>query len=491
MKYSYQEAGTEKTRYVEAPDALTAIKIAPNRAPTSGVMLEQSTPDQNMRYDSGGNIGRTDTPTAYSTGDTSPAAMAWRADQIKRGLAVSESGMTKTTTGDNTPIRDIFDFEKYQADINSQKASLEKDKETRRLAMIDAITNKYTQKAKGIDELSKAEAARTRSLNLRSGTIGSNFGSSELNKVDKATKEALDANEAAKLEEIKAETAALDDLYYTRKRDVTSDKLGELKNIADIRKLETDEQVARRAPATTILKSFATKGVTYDQFKLDPSYENVKGDFSDDELKALFISNAPQASFLSDKPEIVGSDAVWFQRQADGSVKAVKVNIGATGDNIKDVVKTDNGIYVINKDGTFKNIGGGDGVDSVKGFTFNQDALGKLSTVGISANDAKAIEADLKSNSLDSVLAGIQDEKQKQAIKSLVSGTQGEFLTTDYFGKIMSEDQLKSAASEAGLRGVFSGWESEKKAYLDYLMDIVDQYRKAGKTDEEILKAMQ
>jgi len=65
------------------------------------------------------------------------------------------------------------------------------------------------------------------------------------------------------------------------------------------------------------------------------------------------------------------------------------------------------------------------------------------------------------------------------------------FLNEDYFRKLYNEDQLKTAAKNAGFSG-FLGIVTQRDvdAFLKDLMNRVQQYRKAGYTDKEILKMM-
>lgn len=65
------------------------------------------------------------------------------------------------------------------------------------------------------------------------------------------------------------------------------------------------------------------------------------------------------------------------------------------------------------------------------------------------------------------------------------------FLTEDFFKSQFTEDQLKSAAKDAGISSIFKTKGTEIDEYLEYLMGIVDQWRKAGYSDKEILESMQ
>jgi hypothetical protein len=78
-------------------------------------------------------------------------------------------------------------------------------------------------------------------------------------------------------------------------------------------------------------------------------------------------------------------------------------------------------------------------------------------------------------------------EKVNLGIEKSVSS---KFLTRDWFKSAFTEDQLKASAKEAGMAGIFKGKETEINEYMDYLMTVVEQYRKAGYSDEEILKLM-
>jgi len=65
------------------------------------------------------------------------------------------------------------------------------------------------------------------------------------------------------------------------------------------------------------------------------------------------------------------------------------------------------------------------------------------------------------------------------------------FLDENYFRTIMTEGQLKAEAKKLGFAGAFKGKKQEIQEYLDHLMGIIEAYRSAGFTDEEILKKMQ
>lgn len=111
---------------------------------------------------------------------------------------------------------------------------------------------------------------------------------------------------------------------------------------------------------------------------------------------------------------------------------------------------------------------------------------------GLSDSDINGVEADVAEHGIDSVLEGLTNDAQRTAVRKAYSAnTDQQFLNEDYFTNLMTDDQMKAAAKEAGLRSMWSSWATEKPKYLKYLTDTVEQYRKAGYSDQEILKMMQ
>ena len=71
----------------------------------------------------------------------------------------------------------------------------------------------------------------------------------------------------------------------------------------------------------------------------------------------------------------------------------------------------------------------------------------------------------------------------KGAKNSLPVDQSKQFLTREFLSTTYGEEALKKAAKEAGYK--------DSDAYLAYLGTLIEQYRKAGYTDQEILKMMQ
>lgn len=116
---------------------------------------------------------------------------------------------------------------------------------------------------------------------------------------------------------------------------------------------------------------------------------------------------------------------------------------------------------------------------------------------GFSANEIDAIASDVSKYGIDSVLEGLTDKRQKDAVMKVYGGAEDntQFLTRDYFESLFTKDQLEEAAATAGFTaGGFLGAGVGKQGisdYLDYIEKSVASYRTAGYTDQEILKMMQ
>lgn len=479
-------------------------------------------------------------PTAYSTGDTSPEAIAWRKSQgmtndtgsIQRSQKtavyddktgqltgykmadgsmvdqnfnpISTAGVTDSTTGKvyrSQAAKDLADYNASKIASNQKtEDQIYADEKSRVQDQLDAIESNYQASLAEATRTNKEAAIQregeTRALTAASGLIGSPeagnraFQTSETNrKIQSETEKSLLAKRAEQVAAVLGKVRESADKKYEAQKKALEE------GYTTAVTLEENEINKAKEDVGYLLKS----GVNFDTLKeqqpeeykylLDTGFQGNENAF-----KSYYIANKPEKNFVSKTPQIQGSKATWFEFQPDGSVKAVTVDAGVNLENPDiQILQGNDGFYSYNKNTQeFKLLGGTPKGSGNNGFEFNTEALGKLTGVGLSAQDAQNIQNDLKTNSLDEVLKspGLNDI-QKNTIRTLVTGTQGKFLNPDYFGKIFTDEQLKKSAADAGLRSFWTNWETEKKNYLDYLMKIVDQYRTAGKTDEEILKLMQ
>jgi len=137
--------------------------------------------------------------------------------------------------------------------------------------------------------------------------------------------------------------------------------------------------------------------------------------------------------------------------------------------------------------------------DTANTFKFSQTQQSQMLSGGFTTADIANLQSDISTSGLDAVLKNPSlTEEQKNLIRRSLAGsdtvsdiTNDKFITTDYLSGLFSETALKKAASDDGYRTMLSSWETEKQNYLTDLYDRVEQYRKAGYSDQEILKMMQ
>jgi len=259
--------------------------------------------------------GVVDPSRSFSTGDTSPEALAWRQDQINRGLMKdpntietppANNGLTPTDTryGD---VIDPYD----PAVLAEEKANLEREKELKRQALIDAINSKYSYKSNLITRSGEESLARQRSMNLRSGLMDSPLGDSEISKTKKLTEEDLKANIDAQNEEINKAMLDLDSAFETKRKTAAEERMTQAEYEATQRTNRMAEASTRKTELATKLAILGKNGVDFEKFKLDPVYTKLKDEgFSDMEMQAMINDAKPKPDSIS--YDVIGNNIVSY-----------------------------------------------------------------------------------------------------------------------------------------------------------------------------------
>lgn len=176
------------------------------------------------------------------------------------------------------------------------------------------------------------------------------------------------------------------------------------------------------------------------------------------------------------------------------------------------MVDTDNGkdiyFYTQGKDGkpSLKTVqhlpgsgkGDGSGGRNVKLTTANRT---KLLGAGFSSSDVVNIEKDISAHGFDAALAGVKDEKQKNALKDVygvaktvnkaqLTSTVTQKMAQDALKENYTEDELKAFADEAGKSSFWTGkksdidrWLNSPEAKAKYVDILYNQYKDAGMAD--------
>lgn len=149
------------------------------------------------------------------------------------------------------------------------------------------------------------------------------------------------------------------------------------------------------------------------------------------------------------------------------------------------------------KDTKISGTGSGSSASSVIKFTPADKQV--LLGAGFNAADIVKIQNDLNQYGVDQVVEGMS-KSQANAIKKVLGAAvePEEFLSEEFF-KNQYGAGLEAAAKEAGYSesggglfgtGLFKGSHPDTASFLKHLMQLVDQYRKSGYNDQEILKMM-
>lgn len=132
-----------------------------------------------------------------------------------------------------------------------------------------------------------------------------------------------------------------------------------------------------------------------------------------------------------------------------------------------------------------------------KGFKFSNDNRGKLLGSGLSEEDIDAIQEDVRKHGGSSVLEGFDDEKQKSALRDVL-GIRDEVLNNKYIKDSFSDSDLRKAAKKAGFTEGASVWKNDDgvgeeglNKYVASLMQRVETLRRAGKSEDAILKEIE
>lgn len=145
---------------------------------------------------------------------------------------------------------------------------------------------------------------------------------------------------------------------------------------------------------------------------------------------------------------------------------------------------------------TIRDLGyAGSGVDGEKGsITFTGTDKQKLLSAGFTTAEINNIQSDVNKYGIDKVVSGMSSA-QASAVRGVLGGGTQPFLNEDFF-KTRYGSGLEAAAKAAGYIYKSGGFLGNNKngdtsAFISHLMTIVEQYRKAGYNDQDILKMMQ
>lgn len=397
-----------------------------------------------------------------------------------------DSGDTMEDVFGNVPSVEVQDptassiYDSYKTDAMSRidPAQVRKDITNQfsdRLSTLGSIYDRQLEKVtKRQQETNDAELGRQRALEARG--IG---GYSNIVKANRRGNEALlDATQTV----ADAKTMALDPIYGQ----IDSLTANEVAN-------KQNAKAAGGANYLSYIKDQGNRKSTYasqlaESLVNDPSFADKV--FTDADFDAL----ARRGSSLG----LTRADVATAYRQAKQSADAAAAKAALEGQfNLSEggARYAADGTLIASRAKTYAPDSG----SGSSGFKLTQGQKSKLLAANFNSDEADQIAEDVAAFGVDSVVEDMT-EAEAAAVRRTFSGSEGfedvgqsgeQFLNSDYFAKLFGEDGLKQAAKDAGFRGIFSPWASERQKYLESIMNTVEQYRAANYTDQEILEMMQ
>ena len=348
----------------------------------------------------------------------------------------------------------------------------------------DQLYNQKVLEGTGRLGTQRAQAAR-------GGLLGSDFGSAQRENVISYNTDITNAVQAERQAKI---GAIMGNVRTAVADEIAAKRLARTQDADAYLKYLTSRDETRSKNTQAIAQSFLTQGI--DPATLSP--DEMKAITGDSGISAADIIMQYQTAKTAQDATTAKSDLET--RKTEAEIKKIDADI-AKGKLI--TIGEGTMLYDTETGETFKNPktyapGTGSGSSVGLSTTGKRDLLAG----GWSESEIATLEAGVRSDGLQAVIdaekaAGATPAQIKALQKAYGSdgASTEQFLSKDYFSKIFTTKQLEDAAVEAGFgdmgEGVFKLKDVDTNAYLEYLNGIIESYRQAGYTDQEILKMMQ
>jgi len=372
-------------------------------------------------------------------------------------------------------------------------------------SLIDSTNMAYGAMLKSEERKGENRSGMTRAIQARGGNLGSSFGTAAAEKTSQYNAEVENAIRAEQAAAIAGITSKARNLALGRFQDerASIEKKGD-----DFIAYQKEQQEGFRKD----LGNIARQGISLDDLE-DEEYKDLytAGGF-DNQLafESFYNENLPKAEqpeyFLDETVKGKNGNAVQRRAYVDknGQAQVKEYDLGFAYADIAPDAETkviDGALYERQDDKTWKRVAGTPGgVKSAtakedKGYGLSKDQTDTLVGVGISGNDIDNIQKDIDAVGLDAVLANESlNDAQRTAVKKIFSNKETEqFLDANYFRNLFDEKELKKSARKAGFGKMSGGgvYNVDTEGYLQSLESVVENYRRAGYTDQDILKEME
>lgn len=287
----------------------------------------------------------------------------------KTGQWIAPTTTSNPAPNPTTPPRTpgiLDELKKQQADTEAMNRQAQQSADAyaaqMRQARIDAINTSFAPRIAREQEAGSARMSRVAALNFKGGITGSGVDTTKTGEQTQLNDKALQAIEQEKAVAINEAFGWADQLGKERATLLTKQaqegaeakvKYAQDKVDTALKALDTFAGLGKITSAKDLM---AADQNTYETLK------DVSG-MSDSEIDAYLKTKAPQGTYQWSQAQISGN-TMYVPTIKNGVASMEKISLGFTPNKeAKSVTKTDDGVFILYNDGTYKNIitGGGSG----------------------------------------------------------------------------------------------------------------------------------
>lgn len=248
---------------------------------------------------------------------------------------------------------------KEPAPVVAQTAEeIQAQKQKNAQSLIDSINAKFDSDVTEQTKVNEGRARGTDAISTLTGLAGSTEANVQATKTADVNKKEIDAINNQRAVAIQGILSKISDSAVAEAKTSRDEARQSAQDIMAYR-----EKAATDAVNHLTELSKANSGATLDGLKATLNSDEynylVKNAGGEDAVKAILFNNRPKNTILG-TPQVFSGQVFQAYTAPDGSVKYESVALpkGINPEGIQSIEKTDKGIFIINKDGTWKTIPG-------------------------------------------------------------------------------------------------------------------------------------
>lgn len=220
---------------------------------------------------------------------------------------------------------------------------------------IDAVNALYDQRLQEQKQINEGRDRGTNSVNVLSGLSGSSEANVAVDRTNKVNQREVDTILAEKSVQIQGILSQIRTSAATEARSQRDDARASAESVLARRKATQEEAIAN-------LTQLASAGTTLKGLKEtdEAVYRHLVDSVGGEAMASAILFNGRPKDTLVGTPQLFGSQMFQAYQTPDGRIKyeAIPLPEGVDAAGIQSIEKTDNGIFIIRKDGTWATVTG-------------------------------------------------------------------------------------------------------------------------------------